>query len=86
MHVYASPRRGHCASCDGVISGRPVYFMDETYCCLGCAEGGPCFCTYEADLNEDGVDHLGLPFPMTPVVAATPAPDADRVGEEVAVR
>jgi len=34
--------------------------MDEAYCCLGCAQGGPCVCTYEADMADDGVDHLGL--------------------------
>lgn len=62
MRVYASPRRGHCASCESAITGRPIYFMDETYCCLGCSGGGPCVCTYEADLAEDGVDHLGLLF------------------------
>jgi hypothetical protein len=44
--------------------------MDELYCCLGCAGGGPCICLYEADLAEDGVDHLGLPFavPGSPVI------------------
>ena len=62
MHVYASPRRGFCASCDGEISGAPVFRMDEAYCCLGCAQNGPCICTYEADLADDGVDRLGLPF------------------------
>jgi hypothetical protein len=86
VRTFATPQRGHCASCDGTITDRPVYRMDEAYCCLGCAQGGPCFCTYEADLADDGVDHLGLPFAMTPAVAATPAPVADRVGEEVAVR
>jgi hypothetical protein len=62
MRMFASPRRGHCAACDGVITGRAVYRMDETYCCTGCAAGGPCVCTYEADLADDGVDGLGLPF------------------------
>ena len=60
MHRYASPRRGHCASCEDRITGSPVYRMDEAYCCVGCAYGGPCVCTYEADLAEDGVDGLGL--------------------------
>ncbi|MEP7361110.1 MAG: hypothetical protein ABI744_05965 [Chloroflexota bacterium] len=60
MHSYASPRRGYCASCEGIITGRPVYRMDEAYCCLGCAQGGPCVCTYEQDQADDGVDHLGL--------------------------
>jgi hypothetical protein len=71
MHVYASPRRGYCASCDGQITDRPVYRMDEAYCCVGCADGGPCVCSYEADLAEDGVDGLGLPFPMDAGAAET---------------
>jgi hypothetical protein len=86
MRVFASPRRGYCASCDGLITGRPVYHMDETYCCLGCAEGGPCICSYEADLASDGVDHLGLPFAMDERVEVAPATaDAsrDRVREDV---
>ncbi len=64
MHVFASPRRGYCASCDSLLPdpARPVYRMDETYCCVGCAHGGPCICTYEQDLADDGVDHLGLAF------------------------
>jgi hypothetical protein len=36
--------------------------MDEAYCCVGCVVGGPCVCNYEADLADDGVDGLGLPF------------------------
>ncbi len=78
MHTYASPRRGHCASCDGVITGRPVYRMDEAYCCLGCAAGGPCICSYEADLADDGVDHLGMPFAM-PTEAPVAEPERDAV-------
>ena len=65
MRTFAEPRRGYCASCDGVITDRPVYQMDEAYCCLGCAGSGPCICTYEQDLADDGVDHIGLPFPAT---------------------
>lgn len=75
MRVFASPRRGYCASCDGIITGTPVYRMDEAYCCTGCAGGGPCFCTYEADLSDDGVDGLGMPFfvEAAPGVEAAPA-------------
>ena len=78
MHVFASPARNHCASCDHPFSDRPVYRMDEAYCCTGCAAGGPCICTYEADLAEDGVDHLGLPFPaeVSAPVAAPRQPAA----------
>jgi hypothetical protein len=60
MHRYASPRRGHCASCEIRMTGTPVYRMDEAYCCVGCAHGGPCVCTYEADIADDGVSGLGL--------------------------
>jgi hypothetical protein len=62
MHTFASPRRGYCASCDGLITDRPLYRRDEAYCCIGCAGGGPCICTYEQDLADDGVDNIGLPF------------------------
>jgi len=81
MRTYASPRRGYCASCEGVITATPVYRMDEAYCCIGCAQGGPCVCTYEADLADDGVDHLGLLFPIE-----TLAPSAEREGEAVPAR
>ena len=84
MHTFASPQRGHCASCDGVIADRPVYLMDEAYCCLGCAQGGPCVCTYEQDLADDGVTGLGLPFRVDEAGAgAAPAEPARR---EAAVR
>ena len=73
MHVFKSPKRGYCASCDGRITDTPVYRMDEAYCCIGCAGGGPCVCTYEADLAEDGVDHLGLPFAEVPGVMRSSA-------------
>ena len=86
MHTFASPRRGYCASCDGVITDRPVYRMDEAYCCLGCAQNGPCICTYEQDLADDGVDHLGLPFAMEPIGAGEPSAAADRLREEAPAR
>ena len=62
MRMFQSPRPGRCASCEGDITGRPVYRMDEAYCCVGCVAGGPCVCDYEVNLADDGVDHLGLPF------------------------
>ena len=64
MNAYAEPRRGRCASCEGHLSADYLYRMDETYCCIGCAGGGPCVCLYEQDVASDGVDGLGLPFAM----------------------
>jgi hypothetical protein len=58
-----------------VLQGRPVYRMDESYCCVGCAQGGPCVCSYEADLADDGVDNLGL---LGPVPAPVATEDASR--------
>ena len=62
LRIYQEPRRGHCACCEFELTTRPVYRHDEAYCCLGCAGGGPCVCTYEADLADDGVDGIGMPF------------------------
>jgi hypothetical protein len=73
MRIYSSPRRGHCASCELQLTGRPVYFMDETYCCTGCANGGPCVCTYELDMADDGVNGMGLPFAVETEPVAEPA-------------
>ncbi|NJD28902.1 MAG: hypothetical protein FIA92_11470 [Chloroflexi bacterium] len=78
MRKFRLPRPGYCAACEGVITTRPVYRMDEAYCCIGCAEGGPCVCNYEADLADDGVDHLGLLAPVEVLLS-----DRDRAAEPV---
>ena len=84
MRIFASPRRGHCASCEYVLGAAAVYRMDETYCCVGCAHGGPCVCSYEADLADDGVNGVGTPFatgdrePLERRVAAYADADAVR--------
>lgn len=79
MRTYASPRPGYCASCEGFITGRPVIRMEQSYCCIGCARGELCVCTYEADMADDGVDGLGLlsSVPQTP--ATQPASAAEAV-------
>ena len=45
----------------GVITGRPSTAWTSLLL-PGCADGGRAGCTYEADLAEDGVDGLGMPF------------------------
>ena len=41
-----------CASCDIELdsdSPTAVTVGDISFCCSGCAQGGPCACTYEDD-------------------------------------
>lgn len=38
-----------CASCDMEVSSPSVYEEGEIYCCPGCAQGGPCVCSYVYD-------------------------------------
>ena len=79
MSAFITPRHDTCASCEIRLTGWPVYRADEAFCCPGCAEGGPCVCTYESDLADDGVDGLGLPFALPGTVsvpARTPQPAA----------
>ena len=39
-----------CANCGVEIPWRPAIHRGKTYCCGGCAQGGPCYCSY--DLTE----------------------------------
>ena len=79
MRIYSSPPRGHCASCEALIPGRPIYQRDEAYCCIGCAADGPCVCSYEADLAEDGVDGLGLLSAPEPVTTLDVEREVERI-------
>ncbi len=36
-----------CANCGIVIRWQPTIVDGKTYCCLGCAQGGPCECDYD---------------------------------------
>jgi hypothetical protein len=36
-----------CANCDVEISWRPVAHRGRPYCCGGCAQRGPCYCSYD---------------------------------------
>ena len=37
----------HCANCGVDIPWRPAIHHGKTYCCGGCAQGGPCYCSYD---------------------------------------
>jgi len=36
-----------CANCGIVIHWQATIVDDKVYCCLGCAQGGPCECDYD---------------------------------------
>lgn len=38
-----------CVNCEEPISGVPVYFDGDPFCCHGCVAGGPCVCTYQPE-------------------------------------
>ena len=38
------PKR--CASCDIELHKLPLIVEGSAYCCQGCANGGPCVCSY----------------------------------------
>ncbi len=48
-----------CANCGIVVSWQPTIVDGVTYCCLGCAQGGPCECDY---------DNLPQPGALNPMV------------------
>jgi hypothetical protein len=43
-HADQQPVR--CANCDIDIFWAPTIVQGKTYCCTGCAAGGPCNCDY----------------------------------------
>ena len=57
----ASPTGRNCSNCGIAISWMPVLAHGTVYCCEGCAQGGPCICTYDQDPWN-----LGLSEPISP--------------------
>jgi hypothetical protein len=45
--------RPRCATCGVEIPWRPAIHRGGTYCCGGCAQGGPCYCSYDLPRRED---------------------------------
>jgi hypothetical protein len=59
----AAPR---CANCAVEIPWPPTMHLGQAYCCGGCAQGGPCYCSYDLTTLER------QPAPRQPV-ASRPA-------------
>lgn len=41
-----------CANCDAEIAWRPTIHLGRAYCCGGCAQGGPCYCSYDLSMLD----------------------------------
>jgi hypothetical protein len=50
-----------CANCDIEFLWPPTVVQGKTYCCTGCAAGGPCNCDYSQyrSVTISGVIHYG---------------------------
>lgn len=53
--IQQQPKR--CANCDIDFLWPPTVVQGKTYCCTGCAAGGPCNCDYSQyrSVNISGV-------------------------------
>jgi hypothetical protein len=62
-----------CANCGIVIRWQPTMVDGKIYCCLGCAEGGPCKCDY------DNLPEAGRITPIVWLRLRGPEPSQDRL-------
>jgi hypothetical protein len=56
---HAGQQTMHCANCDIDFLWAPTIVQGKTYCCTGCAAGGPCNCDYSQyrSVNISGIIH-----------------------------
>jgi hypothetical protein len=47
-----------CACCGIAIRWQPTIVADKIYCCLGCAQGGPCECDYDHLPQPDQINAM----------------------------
>ncbi|MDQ6660951.1 MAG: hypothetical protein M3Z24_08305, partial [Chloroflexota bacterium] len=45
-NAHRSRQPFHCANCEIDFFWHPTVVEEKTYCCAGCAAGGPCSCDY----------------------------------------
>lgn len=50
-----------CESCDIEIAALPLWRDGRHFCCSGCADGGPCICSYVDDPARLGKNAAGEP-------------------------
>lgn len=49
-----------CHNCGIIIRWQPTIIEGKAYCCMGCAQGGPCECDYDNLPQEDEANALVL--------------------------
>ncbi len=59
-----------CANCFVPIPWEPVVRDGKTYCCQGCAAGGPCICSYQPQPVQPSASERAAPEAGTPEGAA----------------
>jgi hypothetical protein len=64
-----------CASCQIQLGSEAILFAGGLYCCTGCAEGGPCICTYEHDLGRYPPSSYAKPVTLTELLDRYEGPD-----------
>jgi hypothetical protein len=55
-----------CVTCGIAIRWRPTIVDTHIYCCLGCAQGGPCQCDYDNLPELDEMEAMVLHTPQNP--------------------
>ncbi len=58
----------YCANCGIRITWSAILSSDKAYCCIGCALGGPCYCSY---------DYGGKTGPMKMIMSIVQDEDAE---------
>lgn len=58
----AQPSAPRCHNCGVEIVWQPAIHQSNCYCCGGCAQGGPCYCSYDIST----LDRALTPFPGPP--------------------
>lgn len=50
-----------CASCESTFDWPPLFYRNATFCCAGCAAGGPCSCSYDRhDADARNGEHVPM--------------------------
>jgi len=65
----AFPMSQTCANCEEIITGAPYQADGEAFCCVGCALGGPCQCTYTST-STPAEPMIEAGVPATPTSAS----------------